>query len=98
LAGDDVHDGRGSVGGSGELRAGRLPTHPPCRRRAIAAELEIAQLAAQFPNRDIGQRLYLSHRTVGSHLYRIFPKLGITSRRQLLGWCEADVAKSTVAA
>ena len=34
-------------------------------------------------NREIGQRLYLSHRTVGSHLYRIFPKLGITSRAQL---------------
>lgn len=27
--------------------------------------------------------LYLSHRTVGAHLYRLFPKLGITSRTQL---------------
>jgi DNA-binding CsgD family transcriptional regulator len=44
-------------------------------------ELQIAQLAAEgLSNRDIGQRLYLSHRTVGSHLYRIFPKLGISSR------------------
>jgi DNA-binding NarL/FixJ family response regulator len=34
-------------------------------------------------NREIGQRRYLSHRTVGSHLYRIFPKLGVTSRAQL---------------
>jgi DNA-binding NarL/FixJ family response regulator len=34
-------------------------------------------------NREIGQRLYLSDRTVGSHLYRLFPKLGITSRAQL---------------
>jgi DNA-binding CsgD family transcriptional regulator len=34
-------------------------------------------------NREIGQQLYLSHRTVGSHLYRLFPKLGITSRAQL---------------
>jgi DNA-binding CsgD family transcriptional regulator len=25
----------------------------------------------------------MSHRTVGSHLYRIFPKLGITSRAAL---------------
>jgi DNA-binding CsgD family transcriptional regulator len=36
-------------------------------------------------NREIGQRLYLSHRTVSSHLYRVFPKLGITSRAELPG-------------
>ena len=34
-------------------------------------------------NREIGQQLFISHRTVGTHLYRIFPKLGITSRSQL---------------
>ena len=33
--------------------------------------------------KEIGERLFLSHRTIGSHLYRIFPKLGITSRAQL---------------
>ncbi len=49
-------------------------------------ELHIAQLAAKgFTNREIGARLFLSHRTVGSHLYRIFPKLDITSRHQLAG-------------
>ena len=47
-------------------------------------ELQIARLAAEgLSNREIGSRLYLSHRTVGSHLYRVFPKLGITSRGQL---------------
>lgn len=47
-------------------------------------EVQIARLAADgLTNREIGSRLYLSHRTVGSHLYRIFPKLGITARRQL---------------
>ena len=47
-------------------------------------ELQIAEMAADgLSNREIGQRLYLSHRTVGSHLYRIFPKLGITSRHEL---------------
>jgi DNA-binding CsgD family transcriptional regulator/tetratricopeptide (TPR) repeat protein len=47
-------------------------------------ELQIAQMAAEgLTNREIGQQLYLSHRTVGSHLYRIFPKVGITSRAQL---------------
>ncbi|MEV1076974.1 AAA family ATPase [Streptomyces sp. NPDC050211] len=47
-------------------------------------ELQIAQLAASgLSNREIGQQLYLSHRTIGAHLYRIYPKLGITSRGQL---------------
>ncbi len=49
-----------------------------------AQELQIARLAAQgLTNREIGQRLHASHRTVASHMYRVFPKLGITSRRQL---------------
>ncbi|MGA2929672.1 MAG: helix-turn-helix transcriptional regulator [Solirubrobacteraceae bacterium] len=34
-------------------------------------------------NRDIGQGLFLSHRTIRSHFYRVFPKLGITSRAEL---------------
>jgi DNA-binding CsgD family transcriptional regulator len=47
-------------------------------------ELQIAQMAAAgLTNREIGERLYLSHRTIGSHLYRIFPKLGVSSRAEL---------------
>jgi DNA-binding CsgD family transcriptional regulator len=49
-----------------------------------AQEMQIARLAAEgLSNREIGQRLFLSPRTVGSHLYRIYPKLGIKSRAQL---------------
>ncbi|MGI5135663.1 AAA family ATPase [Streptomyces sp. CA-106110] len=47
-------------------------------------QLEIARLAAEgLSNKEIGERLYLSPRTVGSHLYRIFPKLNVTTRAQL---------------
>jgi DNA-binding CsgD family transcriptional regulator len=47
-------------------------------------EREIALLAASgMSNKEIGQRLFLSPRTIGAHLYRIFPKLGITSRAAL---------------
>jgi DNA-binding NarL/FixJ family response regulator len=66
---------------------GRL-TAGHCWRRSgsSAQELQIARLAAEgLSNREIGERLYLSPRTVGSHLYRIFPKLDITSRAQLAG-------------
>lgn len=49
-----------------------------------ATELQVAQLAARgLSNREIGQRLYLSHRTVAAHLYRVFPKLGVGSRAEL---------------
>lgn len=49
-----------------------------------AQEMQIARLAAEgLSNKEIGERLYLSPRTVGSHLYRLFPKLDITSRNQL---------------
>jgi len=39
--------------------------------------------ASGLTNRQIGDQLFLSHRTVGAHLYHIFPKLGISSRAQL---------------
>lgn len=47
-------------------------------------ERQIAELvAAGLSNKEIGTRLFLSPRTVGAHLYRIFPKLGITSRASM---------------
>jgi DNA-binding NarL/FixJ family response regulator len=72
-----------------ELRAtGEAPRRrkPEAWAQLTPQELQIAQLAAEgLSNREIGERLYLSHRTVGSHLYRLFPKLGVTSRTQLRG-------------
>jgi DNA-binding CsgD family transcriptional regulator len=66
---------------SGERSRRRLPE---ARDQLTAQELQIAQLAAEgLSNREVGQRLYLSHRTVSTHLYRVFPKLGITSRGEL---------------
>lgn len=49
-----------------------------------AQERRIAELAAVgHSNKQIAAALYLSPRTVGAHLYRLFPKLGITSRAAL---------------
>jgi DNA-binding NarL/FixJ family response regulator len=70
-----------------ELRAtGYRPADEPSDAftALTAQELEVAHLAASgLTNRQIAERLYLSHRTVGAHLYRIFPKLGVTSRAGL---------------
>ncbi|MBO1329876.1 AAA family ATPase [Streptomyces sp. VRA16 Mangrove soil] len=49
-------------------------------------ELRIARFAARgLSNRQIGAELGLSPRTIGAYLYRIFPRLGVTSRTQLAG-------------
>ncbi|MGV9677285.1 ATP-binding protein [Nocardia sp. NPDC003482] len=67
--------------GAGESSPNR---DPDARDRLTPHELGIARLAAQgLTNREIGQRLYLSHRTVSTHLHRIFPKLGVSSRTDL---------------
>ena len=47
-------------------------------------ERQIAGLAARgLSNREIADQVFLSHRTVATHLYRLFPKLGITRRGEL---------------
>ena len=47
-------------------------------------ERQVASLAARgLTNKQIAGQLYLSPRTVSGHLYRIFPKLGVTSRAGL---------------
>jgi ATP/maltotriose-dependent transcriptional regulator MalT len=58
--------------------------HANTDEQLSAQEKQIAELASQgLSNREIGQRLFISHRTVGAHLYRIYPRLGISSRGKL---------------
>ncbi|NJC73668.1 helix-turn-helix domain-containing protein [Planosporangium thailandense] len=76
-----------AVRAQNELRATGIATtaRPDTRSATLTAqERQIATLAATgLTNKQIGQKLFLSHRTVGAHLHRIFPKLGITSRAAL---------------
>lgn len=52
--------------------------------RLTPQELQIVRLAAQgMSNRDIAAQLFLSPRTVGHHLYKAYPKLGVLSRGEL---------------
>lgn len=59
--------------------------------RLTPQELQIALLAVEgLSNRAIAEQLFLSPRTVSTHLYRIFPKLGITARSGLARVLSAD--------
>ncbi|MFD6530940.1 response regulator transcription factor, partial [Streptomyces sp. NPDC060184] len=69
-----------------ELRATGTPAPATTTHLATLTwqERRIADLAAGgLTNKEIGERMHLSPRTVSSHLYRVFPKLGITSRAAL---------------
>jgi len=78
-----------------ELRASGVATTRASREAWTVLspqELQVATMAADgLTNEQIGARLFLSRRTVGSHLYRAFPKLGVTSRAQLRGALETTV-------
>ena len=48
------------------------------------SELRVARLAADgFTNREIAERLFVTERTVETHLRHAFQKLDISSRLQL---------------
>ncbi|MFC3737420.1 AAA family ATPase [Paractinoplanes deccanensis] len=61
-----------------------------------AQELRIVELAAEgLTNKEIADQLYLSHRTIGTHLYKVFPKLGVSNRAQLRNVLSSSRARTT---
>ena len=60
------------------------PAAPDALAGLTAQQREIVILASHgLTNGEIADRLFLSPRTVASHLYRAYPKLGIVGRHQL---------------
>ena len=98
----DAMDALGAVPWSERARQELRASGETSRRRSLQAwdvlspqELQIARMAVEgLTNREIGQQLYLSHRTIGFHLHRIFTKLGVTSRSQLRNILERPPASS----
>ncbi|EID54539.1 helix-turn-helix transcriptional regulator [Saccharomonospora xinjiangensis] len=75
---------RAELRASGEGVARSGAAGPELAARLTPQEQRIVTLAADgLSNRDIGERLFLSPRTVGYHLYKAYPKLGVSSRREL---------------
>ena len=68
------------------LAAGEKVRHTPVRGRPLTPqEARITAMARQgLTNPEIGEQLYLSPRTVEYHLHKVFEKLGIGSRRDLV--------------
>jgi DNA-binding CsgD family transcriptional regulator len=69
----------------GELRAaGEAAASLSGRAALTPQELRIARLVAEgASSKEVAARLFLSPRTVEYHLYKIYPKLGITTRTEL---------------
>ena len=60
------------------------PSEPDALEALTPQQRQIVRLASDgLTDREIGDRLFLSPRTVSSHLHRSYPKLGVASRHQL---------------
>ncbi|MDH6132715.1 DNA-binding CsgD family transcriptional regulator [Kitasatospora sp. MAA4] len=73
---------RSELGATGSAPPAAVPAGPLAA--LTPQEVHIVRLAAKgLSNRDIAAQLFLSPRTVGHHLYKAYPKLGVASRGEL---------------
>jgi ATP/maltotriose-dependent transcriptional regulator MalT len=102
---EHAHTGHRGKEVASSARAHALASRGEVRTPAVAAaarplpitdrEREIAMLVvAGWSNREVADRLFVSVRTVEGHLYRIFAKLGIDDRDQLIHLLRLDRSRA----
>ncbi|MEV4290533.1 AAA family ATPase [Nonomuraea bangladeshensis] len=75
---------RAELRAAGERQTGEGRSSEGMLDRLTPQELQIIRMAATgLSNRDIAAQLFLSPRTIGYHLYKAYPKLGVASRAEL---------------
>jgi DNA-binding CsgD family transcriptional regulator len=81
-------------GGAGaQVRAPRGVAQRGAAAPLAKREADVARLVADgLTNKQIGARLFISERTVDSHVRSILNKLGFNSRTQIAGWVGSGLA------
>lgn len=80
-----------ALGETSELSA--LPADGAATAPLGKREVEVARLVAEgMSNKEIGARLFISERTVDSHVRSILNKLGFSSRAQIAAWMVGSAA------
>ena len=66
-------------------------SHHPTTGPLATREVEVAKLVAEgLTNRQIGTRLFISERTVATHIRNMMNKLGFDSRAQIASWMSSS--------
>ena len=80
-----------ALGESGQIDAGAAAEDHRATGPLGKREVEVAELIAEgLTNKQIGTRLFISERTVATHVRNILDKLGFDSRAQIASWMSSS--------
>jgi two-component system, NarL family, response regulator LiaR len=79
----DVHAGRPALHAEAQARLMHRAIEPALGSQLTPRERDVLKLLAEgFPNKEIARRLYVSEKTVKTHVSSILQKLGVKDRTQ----------------